>query len=216
MKKTNAGYLFRVGRQALALMVVTVGTAWAQTAMPSLTYDVVETRYVADGDGIVTRETHAMRRDGSTVTITPLQGADGTQYELRRIQDLAQGRTSQVNTAVHTVTSSPIQQTAVDRFLNGPGRSCGAPMDAMRVTFGTYDGLRFSTINDKTETVRLVAPQLGCISLLTVFREDGKVTGIRQVENIRRGEPDPALFTVPADYREASAAEAPQRAIPTG
>lgn len=215
MKKTNAGYIFQTGFHALALMAATA-TAWADMNLPSLTYDVVETRYVADGEGIVTRETHAVRRDGSTVTVTPLQAADGSAYEMRRIQDLARGTSSQLNTAIHAVTSAPLQSSAIERFLNGPARSCGAPMDAARVTFGEYSALRFSTTVDNLETVRLVSPQLGCVPLLTVFRQDGKVTGIRQVENIRPGEPDPGLFVVPSDYREASLAEVSPRENPRG
>lgn len=211
MKKSNADYLFQAGFRAL-LLVAAADAAWAQMDMPALTYDVVYTRYEPEGDGIVTRETHAMRRDGSTVAITLVEAPDGTSYELRLIQDLAHGTSSQLNTAIHTVTSSPIQHSAVDLFLNGPGRRCGAPLDATPVTFGAYHGLRFSTTVDTTpgedggevETVRLVAPQLGCASLLTVVREDGRVTGVRQMENIRRGEPDPGLFAVPAGYREAS------------
>jgi hypothetical protein len=216
MNKSKAARGLQMARRALALVGMAVATtAGAQMAMPALTYDVVVTSFSADGDSVVTRETHAMRRDGSTVTVLPQQAADGTTYELRRIQDLAHGRSSQIDTGVRTVISLPLKQNAVDRFLNGPGRSCGAPMDATRVTFGAYYGLRFSTSADskpnedggRMETERLVAPQLGCVSLLTVYREDGKVTGIRQIENVRPGEPDPGLFVVPADYREASPAE---------
>jgi hypothetical protein len=215
MKKSNAARGFRFGRPVLALLALSAGTAWAQMDMPALTYDVVEISYPIGRDPVMTRETHAMRRDGSTVVVTPVNATDGTTYELRRIQDLARGSNSQVNTGVRTVTTTPLRGNMIDQVRNAPERSCGAPMNAARVKVGDYYALRFTTVVDlmpnarggEVQTERLVAPQLGCAALLTVIREGGGVRTIRQIENIRLGEPDPGLFIVPAGYREAPPAE---------
>jgi hypothetical protein len=58
------------------------------------------------------------------------------------------------------------------------------------------------------------APDLGCEEMkaaLNVTGPDGKkIHAERQVLEVTTGEPDPSLFTVPADYREMSPAEADQ------
>lgn len=213
MKRTACRHNMIRAAQPALLLICLAGSASVYAGIPALTYEVVHTRYSEDGEAVVTRETHAVRRDGSTVSITPLEAEDGSAHELWRIEDMARGEALQIDTASHTVFHFPLQRSAVDQFLkNGPAATCGAPLDATRMSFAGYSGLRFSTFTDRrpdeeggeVEIVRLVSPQLGCAELLTVFRENGRVTGIRQIENIRPGEPDPSLFEIPADFRKAS------------
>lgn len=216
MKDRIAGCMFRAGLHALAVMMATAGAAWAQVEVPALSYDMVHTSYTAsEAPQVATRERHAVRRDGSRVTIRTMQAPDGTTYELRRVTDLVRMRMVQVDTNVRTVTSLPVPGMQVDWIRNGPWRSCEAPQNATRVEVGEYYALRFSRTIDTTpgaeggelQIEQLVAPQLGCTVLLTVFRRDGRLTSTQAVENLRLGDPDPALFIVPPNYREASPGE---------
>ena len=178
--------------------------AYAQDVTP---YTLTEVSRLFDAGGNPASESRflvAVNREGSLVTVDLDPSAGG----VRQILDFVRGQTIVVNPASRSVS----------RFSYRPQRSSG-PCEKRFFSFSRHDGR--VTVENPAGTIEgvpvqrvsvdwlngrgmdvLMAPSLGCQMLRVLTRENGRVQEIRVARELRLGDPDPALFQIPADYRE--------------
>jgi hypothetical protein len=158
----------------------------------------------------------ARRSDGSEVRSSRRTFPDGRDYEMREITDISSMRRMTLNGAVETVTTyilgarkaeylryaSPcarLQERAETTFILG--YEARKIEDRVSVSGGEH------SVNVQT----WVVPELGCLVLREVatFRKKGKVESsiTREIVELTLGQPDSALFVVPANYKESAPSE---------
>ncbi len=188
-----------------------------QSTVPPFTYEVVETSFPPAGAPIVNRRTLATRSDGSSVSVSSTKSPDGRSYVLRMIEDVSTLRRILINEGAQTTTTISIPNARAAQVRRGPHPTCGQPDTARKATMLGYDVIvhvddSFGGIGaDAYQYERWLTPTLGCIAMQITLRKDGVVKSVQKVENIRIGEPDPALFRIPAGFVEASPSEVARR-----
>jgi hypothetical protein len=197
--------------------------AFSQTdyGIPAFTYELVQTIYPTDGSSapVIKRETHALRSDGSTMVFHHIATANGATYGLRQIDDLKAQRRTFVNDGAQTTATSLISQERVDQVRRGPGRLCGLPAATEVTMWNGYEALRHVAASVSSpelggrshEMERWLVPVLGCAPVRMLKRDNGQLRVNYSAENIRIGEPDPALFRIPPHYVEAAPSEMHRR-----
>jgi hypothetical protein len=125
------------------------------------------------------------------------------------ILDLSKPARLSVHSALKAVTTFHLDQRQADGARRQ--QSCDGDATAIRSTMMGYEVVSRQRPNDIPNLPSHIpdievwmAPALGCIRLEERWNRDGRLTMIRQAENIRLGDPDPSLFEVPADYTELS------------
>lgn len=184
----------------------------AQTGRKPITYYVTEKFLTAPNVyGMSEDRIGAVRSDGSKVEVRRLTSPAGNVVEQRTISDLAFLRRTTIDGLTQSFTTYKL-----DPKTTSPPSSCSNETGAPHSSLLGYD-----VVNDKSmlpgpadgssrfvETWR--TPTLDCLALderFTQIAADGTtyVTNIRQVTRVEAGDPDPALFTIPAGYTERSA-----------
>jgi hypothetical protein len=160
------------------------------------------------------RVIEAIRSDGSTVKITQHRRADGTLMEIRDIVDLTEGRkvvvaSSTQSTTTYTYTDEEIRHMRSRQF-SCHGQATTDDIMGFSVVEVTTD--RIGAPGTYYRDVARHAPDLGCIVLdgqLIQLEPDGSERIVKQTQVVRLslGDPDPAYFSVPANYRELTPAE---------
>jgi hypothetical protein len=152
--------------------------------------------------GIASIGTIAMRSDGSTVLRlgTTVKGS-------RRIQ-FASGLRVSTNDVTRRMSSTmhdPVVEPERDASTRCARTRTGAPVENL-AGVEQVAGVRAAKYIEKSRSgivaTRWFAVDFGCAPLgdVTVFK-DGAISR-KEVQAFQPGEPDPALFAVPADYQE--------------
>lgn len=190
-------------RMRLLLLLSIAQFVMAEKTVHSYTVEEVTTYF--DAVGKVKSESAfltAVNADGTMVKVD----LDPSVGKVRQILDAVRHTNTVVNPAARTASSTPFRmrpedanrcheryyahrgsQVLVDHYA---GEIHGVPV--VRVSLDDPSGMR-SEID--------LAPSMGCQMLQTVLRLRGVLIQKMTTRNLRIGPPDPALFTVPADYR---------------
>ena len=155
----------------------------------------------------------AYRKDGSSVVAMYGTVVDGTPSELRQITDLSVPGFRSTNSVTKSVTTMPFSDARLESERRKV-QSCSKPKgDAVWTEMSGFDvvyQVRESRDMGNGQMFpgfeRWLAPELGCAVLKEILVLHGT--------NITLGDPDPALFAVPADYVESSPAQMRPRVSP--
>jgi len=202
----------------LLIVVVVVASSlvtkriYAQSRRKALVYEQTEQFLTGPNTyGKGERTLHAVRGDGSSVEVRRIDAPDGTPAEMRIIVDLALLRRFSIDGLTHSVTTYGINPKVAAQVA--ARAQCGQDSSALRSSLLGYPVVRDeqqTAVQSNGTTGKLEsrrAPDLDCLALHethTLVQTDGQtfVTNIRDVTSIRLGEPDSALFQVPASYTE--------------
>ncbi|MBL8292296.1 MAG: hypothetical protein JNN08_10700 [Bryobacterales bacterium] len=159
---------------------------------------------------------HAQRVDGSAVRARNVERPDKTGFVTQRaILDLARAEEIALDPLTESITTTPLRRDNVEFYRTlATATDCTDDHSVVRNTMLGYDVVRdVQTIGRQTARImrREIwrAPDLGCLPLketLTIGRTeaDASAATIREVLKIEEGEPDAALFELPAGYIERS------------
>ena len=145
----------------------------------------------------------AVNREGSIVSVD----LDPAVEHTRQVLDVANARNVLIDPKSRSaaITPRPVapvvarescepRSSPFDGATVTVDRSAGAihgvPVERVSVESSDGDGFEFH-----------VAPSLGCRPLRSVSRRKGLLLETMVVQDLRIGDPDPALFEVPSDYR---------------
>ena len=185
----------------------------SQTGTPAAVTIAVEQRMnrYPSGEFVQIQTSMFVRRsDGSTVELRTVAAPDGESHQQRTITDLARKRISVLDGLTQSLTTYKLtdQHVANRRLRNTSCLNAGSE---------TRDILGYRVVRVKEKLggpegeVRKVeswrAPDLDCYPLeetLFMGREGSSlsVVNLRKAVEIRPGEPDAALFSIPAGYTE--------------
>jgi hypothetical protein len=192
--------------------------AFPQTSEP---FTVTEVTRQFDSAGNVVSESRylfAVNREGSIASVDLNPGAG----RVRQVLDVFNGRdflvTPQSRSA--SVTLRPgtghfsSEEPCEARF-----RAYAGAVVSVDKSPNTILGVPVERISVKSPTGHVTevsaAPSLGCHMLKTVTSRNGKAIQTRTSEDLRLGDPDPALFEIPAGYRQTTMSlMSPDRAAP--
>jgi hypothetical protein len=154
----------------------------------------------------VTQRVVAVRSDGSVARLIPWRYSTNDLYT-REVDDAATKRSFTADDVTRSLVDTEFHE-AID--IVHPAAACeGTPAGQIQgfdVTYkeevanpGSYAGTNFSNVRKKW-----LAPKLGCYAIkneLVHFHGSNAVEdSVKELANIRLGEPDPQYFAVPANY----------------
>jgi hypothetical protein len=178
---------------------------------------VPRTVVVSENGKLITRAT---RSDGSYVVVRQVEraGESFLAADIHFIQEKKIVRVIGDIKATETAFPSPSSPTAAGLNLLNPTTSCKQPFVGTLPepqVIGEETMLGYEVIHLKSGVIdQWLAPDLGCEELkseLNATTNAGKaVTAERIATSVVLGEPNPALFTIPADYTEMSPVEVDQ------
>lgn len=162
----------------------------------------------------------AIRSDGSSVIrrtrLTPPDPAKPSAITTSlEIADLAKRHDVTLFPDLRLKTSTPLDNAAVERFLERPLANCGPAKEDREVPSLLGQRVLLRSVENKAPDGRLitqkdwVAPDLGCIPLRTVATLNDPKAGVtlrntKEATSIILGEPAENLFLIPTDYAERS------------
>lgn len=190
---------------------------YGQSRRTALTYEQLEKLLTGpDTYGREQRTLHAVRGDGSSVEVRLMTAPDGRPVEQRMISDLGKLKRVTVEGHSESVTTYRIDSRRAAQLAAKP-RDCSANSAAPRSSLLGYEVVldvrelarRHDGSVPRVEAWRATA--LDCLALEDRYfiQREGKeyLTNLRQVTSVRLGEPDTALFEVPASYAERAPSE---------
>lgn len=213
--------LIRLSLVLLATVIVWFGSARIATSqiaaqsgtnrIPPLT--AVEQRSYYDDSGTLKERLEAVRAfrvDGSNVTIVRFKAPDGTEAENRTIVDLSGGRRLAVASMARAVTTYPLSSGQQTELRKGAPLDCGVNGSTGESMLG-FQTVKFVQPRGHTQVEIWRVAQLGCIDIKNIATTtvNGKASRtVHEMTSLELGDPDPALFATPSDYREMSPSEA--------
>lgn len=181
-------------------------------AIHPVTVVLQETLTKADGKQVVGgKYTKAVRSDGSHVQINEILNPGSPAPAAQRTVTLASGLRSIIDEIRGTKMTERMEVGDLTGRYKDPASQCLRPLSggsgptigepAVLTGEELIEGYRVYVISVRNLTYWL-APELGCATLRIRTRYgDGEVSNQHAVK-IAPGEPDGALFAIPADYRE--------------
>ncbi len=189
-----------------------VAVVHAESTLPPVRVDYVSH---SAGSPAQFRRFTAVRSDGAWVLGRYLARPDGTEYLVRGITFPGEGKYVSVFgdiNAIQTVYAGSSGFRGVNH--DDPSTSCLTPVTGQyldgRTLVGTGVLLGYRTAHIQYQAGgkrhdQWMAPDLGCMPLKDVLQtQSGEFVGEEDAVAVVPGEPDPALFAVPADYVEMS------------
>jgi hypothetical protein len=169
-------------------------------------FTVVDISRQFDASGHVKSEARfllAINRDGSIASVALNPGGHN-----RQIIDVRNQRNVVINTTSRSVSISPYGSfrvdppDACDERLRGhiPGAVVSVEKSAGAIEGIVLDRISVHSLNG-AGTDMFLAPTLGCHVFRTLITRDGAVVEAQTSTNLQLGDPDPALFDIPPDYR---------------
>jgi hypothetical protein len=174
---------------------------------PQAPFTLVETNHYFDPAGNPKAEASflvAVNRDGSraTVDLDPKAG------KARQILDAVRKTNTVVDPASRSATTSPLRgipdrQPCRERFSGI--RDASVSVEPSAETIHNIPVLRVSVDWPGVRRMDVfLAPSLGCQMLRVIQHEHGRSLETMTTKDLRAGNPDPDLFTVPAGYRRTT------------
>jgi hypothetical protein len=190
-------------RLVVGLLAI-VTSAFSQSVTP---YTITEVSREFDAAGKVISESRflfAVNRDGSIVSVDLDTAVGG----VSQILDVVNGRNIVVNPKARSASVIRHRNPpwghqgnrCAERYVRGDespdvsiNKSAGSILgvDVEMVTFANRDGSSYELY---------LAPSLGCQGMRAVMRRNGQSLESRSIESLKIGDPDPALFEIPAGY----------------
>lgn len=157
--------------------------------------------------------TYAMRNDGSRVEVT--ESVDGKARNLRIVVDLIAGKRVTVDPITRSTITYKLSPEEEADLRSEVTPACGTASGAVKDWVTGYTVLTKAdnwTAGDRDiQDQFLVAPNLNCAPLArtTIVRQKGVIIGrnIERADQVSVGEPDPALFQIPSDFKERTPSE---------
>jgi len=188
---------------ALAVLLVCAVSAFSQAPTP---FTLTEVSRQFDDSGKLVSESRflfAVNRGGSIVSVD----LDPVVERTRQILDVANARNVLIDPKSRSAAITPRRVAPV--FARGNCDQRSSPFEGETVTVdrsaGTIHGVPVERVSvespDGDGFEMYLAPSLGCHSLKSVSRRKGLLLETMVVEDLRIGDPDPALFEVPSGYR---------------
>lgn len=174
----------------------------ARAAAPVYTVVRTETAFDKAGNGLYTTEyLDAVGTDGSRVS--RIWSPVGRQRHIT----FANGEGVAINELIGKKSTYP-KKFPFLQVKRDPDRSCSSDVDAKVGAaiegtdyIGGHRAVRFGHVNAEGDWKAWYAPDAGCALIQQRFEYDGGVT-VQQLVSLGFGEPDPALFQVPASIQE--------------
>ena len=195
---------------------------WSRQLSPQpFTATILETQYRPDSSvSWVGRWTHAVKSDGSTVTIHEERLPNGRPVRTRAILDLPAKKRVSIEPGTESTVTYPISQGSLDHRAIMGGPTCGSGPEAEgRSVFGFetlrhYIELPTESPGNPTEVIQVeswLAPALSCFPLASTFTHgppQGPAYRIeREVVSLEFREPPAEWFAIPSGYTERSPSE---------
>jgi hypothetical protein len=200
MLSSFAGVLgHRARAQEATIQPFTAAEIWTNTLRP-------DDGRVAPPFPHITQRVVAVRSDGSVARLIPWRYSTNDLYT-REVDDAATKRSFTADDVTRSLVETEFHE-AID--VVHPAVACeGAPAGQMQgfdVTYkeesanpGNYAGTNFSNVHKMW-----LAPKLGCYAIkneLVHFHGSNAVEdAVKELANIRLGDPDPQYFAVPTNY----------------
>ncbi|MCB1020981.1 MAG: hypothetical protein H6509_06530 [Bryobacterales bacterium] len=198
----------------LALAPLTPASAQRYSGTPSEPLTLtLET--APDARGVVQRTTVAIRADGSRAEATEFVKpgeAPGLERASRHVWDLSTGQSVGVYPAQRTKITLALDE--LGRGRPAPTPSCAdaaGPMRLVEQSTETILGYTVVKVSDAARVEEWRAPELGCLPLRRRLRSGSRELR-EQAVAIELGQPDAALYAIPADYQEQADALRAERA----
>jgi len=196
---------------------------WSQERQPITPFTATLLRYTVNSagkkDGAPLRCVTAFRSDGSLVRMAWVFMPDGHMTADRRIFDVATRKETRVFEGTESKNTRPMSDITRHALMSHTQVCSGESGPYSFEVVGHARMLGYDVIHLKRDsplvkggsevqhTEKWVAPELDCYSLYTKGQGSADHAGIDEVISVVHGEPDPALFEVPATYTERSMVE---------
>lgn len=182
------------------------------SSLQPFTATMKEVRFDAAGTERATEiYTYAMRSDGSSVKVVNREFPDGKRYPMRLVMDLSGKKRISIDPSTQSTTTYVLSAFILKKTGSDFHSCMGGKLTPRPKIAGFETAYRNITYGKDPEIKNLgeewVAPALNCFPLKQVIYRHGEKTGPHnEIEAITvvLGEPDSALFQIPADYAERS------------